>query len=111
MAPARTGGLAIVNTGSQPLVLSNLSAREALPMPEPDEGAADAYRVCERYGRPSVEPDERYGGLRPALYPSSPTRAPERGLTEEVPLYSAFVHHPEQFRWLLTGELTAAGAS
>lgn len=109
MAPAHTEGLAIINTGNQPLVLSNLSAREALPIAIPDEGVENAYQVREHNGRPTVQVEGR-NGPQAVLYHSAPTQAPEYGLQKEVPLYSAFVHHPEQFQWLLTGEMTAAHA-
>jgi len=111
LVPPETDGLAIVNTGEQPLVLSNLAASAALPVAQPYEGSEDAYQVCEHQGRPRVQADERYRGPRPAIYHSTPTSAPALGLVEDVPLYSAFVHDPEQFHWLVVGAPAVTGVS
>jgi len=108
VVPASYGVVAI-NLGSEPLVLSNLVAAGARPVHlvyELMRGAA--YYVAARDDEVAAEPNRHYAEPLPPLHEDAPVRAPDLGVTDEEPLYSAFVHQPESFGWLLEGVPTVA---
>ncbi len=103
-------GLVIVNLGVEPFVLSNLVAARAWPVHlvyDALHGAA--YYVSERDGEMAAEPNRRYAEPLPPVREDTPIEAPELGVEAEVPLYSAFVHQPERFDWLLQGAPSTIG--
>ncbi len=105
-------GLVIANLGVDPLVVSSLVAETAWPVHvafEAMHGAA--YYVTERDGEMAVEPNRHYAEPLPPMREDTPLRAPELGIEEDVPLYSAFVHQPERFAWLLEGAPAVAEES
>ncbi len=99
-------GVMLVNQGAEPLVLSNLEACEAQPLePSYEPPEAGEYRIVERGGQAVVEASQP---LTP-VERREPLSAPELGVVEDLPLYSAFVHHPDRFGWLRGGMLALAG--
>ena len=105
-----TYGVVVINLGSEPLALSNLMAAQAWPVHQVyDRMRGAAYYITERDGEMAAEPNRRYAEPLPPLREDAPLRAPDLGVVEEEPLYSAFVHRPERFRWLLEGSSIVAG--
>ncbi len=103
-------GVVIVNPGSEPLVLSNLAAAAARPDPQLYQrmhGAA--YFLTERDGAVALEPNRHYREPLPEAREDAPLHAPEMGIQDQVPLYSAFVHEPERFAWLAQGVPAVSG--
>lgn len=103
-------GVVIINPGTEPLVLSQLAAIQASPMYEVYEAMhGAAYYVIGQDGGTVAEPNRRYAWPLPPIHGEPPLRAAELGITEEMPLYSAFVHNPEHFDWLAEGVPAIAG--
>jgi glucose-6-phosphate isomerase len=111
IVPARYG-VVVINPGSEPLVLSSLLAAQSSRIHQVyHRMRGAAYYVTERDDEIAVEPNRRYAEPLPPLREDAPLRAPDLGVVEEKPLYSAFVHQPESFRWLQEGAPVAAGAA
>ncbi len=105
-------GVVIVNLGDEPLALSCLVAAEAWPVHVAYERMRGAgYYVVERAGHAEAEPNRHYVQPLPAIGREAPLEAPDLGVEEGTPLYSAFVHRPERFVWLREGAPLLAGAS
>ncbi len=105
-------GVVISNLGDEPLVVSRLGAAQAWPVHltyERMQGAA--YYVVEREGRPALEPNARYAPPLPPPREEAHLHAPELGVADETPLYSAYVHEPERFSWLREGVPAVAGVA
>lgn len=99
-----TYGVVIINPASEHLVLSSLVTAEAWPdhyVYERMHGAA--YYLTERDAAVTLEPNRHYREPLPEAREDAPLHAPEMGVTDEVPLYSAFVHEPGRFAWLAQG--------
>ena len=104
-------GVVVVNPGPEAVVLSNLRPAEAWPdhgLYERLQGAA--YYVVGPEGGVDTRPNRHYGAPLPPLRAELPVQAPELGVTQQIPLYSAFVHQPQQFNWLRQAARAAAGA-
>lgn len=97
-------GVVIVNLGLGPLVLSRLVAAEAWPIHRLyDEMQGAAYYVVEQEGEVVAEANTHYPQPSPPIRKEAPLQAPDLGVEETTPLYSAFVHHPDRFGWLRQG--------
>lgn len=97
-------GVVVINLGGGPLALSHLVAADAWPvhLVYQQLGGA-AYYVVERDGAPAAEPNPRYREPLPPIRKEAPLEAPDLGVEEGAPLYSAFVHGPQRFAWLRQG--------
>lgn len=99
-----THGVVIANLGDQPLVLSRLAAADAWPTHQVyDRLQGAAYYLVERRGRMALVPNGRYQPPMPPPHEEPPLHAPELGVAQDMPLYSAFVHRPELMDWLRQG--------
>ncbi len=97
-------GVVIANVGDAPLVLSRLVAADTWPVHRLfEEMGGAAYYVVERGGEPEAEPNPHYARPLPPVRKEEPLAAPDLGVEQDTPLYSAFVHHPERFAWLRQG--------
>lgn len=94
-------GAVVSNLGVEDLVLSQLAAVDAWPvhvMYERMHGAA--YYITGRDGALAVEPNRCYEEPLPEVREDAPLSAPDMGVEDSVPLYTAFVYEPERFAWL-----------
>jgi oxalate decarboxylase/phosphoglucose isomerase-like protein (cupin superfamily) len=103
LVPAQYG-ITIANLGEEPLVLSSIAAIDSWPehrFYRCQRGAA--YYVVDERQQPDFVGNPRYAQPLPPVRFEAPTTAPNLGISDDVPLYSAFVHAPEGLAWLKQG--------
>jgi glucose-6-phosphate isomerase len=103
-------GVVVANVGAGELVLASLASANAWPVHrtfEQTHGAA--YYVLAREGAVVLEANPRYAQPLPPVHEDAPLQAPELGISDQEPLYSALVHRPERFAWLQEGAPSLEG--